>query len=132
MTSTELDKNKIIKQGWLSKKSQHLGLWKSRWIVLTAEYLYSFRTQTMNGKVTKIKLLRSLLSSQYDTTFRLKANGTSYLFKAQTQIEKQNWIDILDKYTKECVKIPIIVECARNTDFNDNFELIIPYNQKKK
>ena len=31
---------------------------------------------------------------------------------------------------RNCIKIPIIIECKRNTDYNCNFELSIPYNNK--
>eukprot|EP01084_Bolivina_argentea_P152496 266017_1 len=124
------DKNTIEKQGWLEKKSKYLGVWRSRWFILTREYLFIYTEKnTKENAKTIIQLCTISVTTFSDTIFKVEGDE-NYLLKASTGNEKQQWIDAIDKYTKECVKLPIIVQCQRDEDFNDNFELVVPYNTK--
>eukprot|EP01084_Bolivina_argentea_P259415 437710_1 len=126
--SVVLDKNKIIKEGWLQKKSKHLGEWRSRLLVLTTDYLFIYTQNDVTIDAKKIiKLSTVTVHSFSDTILQIKGQD-NYLLKAATSSEKQQWMDIIHIYTNECVTIPIVVECDRDNDFNDNLVLTIPYN----
>eukprot|EP01084_Bolivina_argentea_P070319 127838_1 len=105
--TTQLQAHEIIKQGWLQKKSKHLGSWRSRWMVLTAEYLYSYhdRPQNASSKAkTSIKLLNITVSSFDDAIFTIKG-AHNYSFKTKTESDKTEWIDCINKYTHNCIKM---------------------------
>jgi hypothetical protein len=36
---------KVVKEGWLEKKSRLLGAWRKRWFVLDGSTLYSFKQE---------------------------------------------------------------------------------------
>lgn len=42
----ELNKADIIKEGWLMKQSKFMKDWRRRWLVLTPQYLLSYRSPT--------------------------------------------------------------------------------------
>lgn len=44
LSSIIISRNDIVKEGWLLKQSKFLKDWRRRWIVLTSQYLCSFRS----------------------------------------------------------------------------------------
>eukprot|EP01084_Bolivina_argentea_P262936 444870_1 len=125
--TTVLDKNKIIKQGWLEKKSKHLKSWRFRWCVLTAEYLHIYKEENTSIDAKKVIQLSTIAVSSHDDTLFNISGSDNYWFKAKTESDKTKWVNCIDKYTHNCIKLPITIECNRNNIFNDNFQLIIPY-----
>eukprot|EP01084_Bolivina_argentea_P029330 54428_1 len=125
--STFPDKHKIIKQGFLQKKSKYVGSWRLRWTVLTDQHLLTFKTKNLNQNPTEtIQLSGTTISSFSDLIFQIKGD-CNYLFKSETVDDKMKWINCIDKYTHNCIKIPINIICYRDNTFNDNFDLIVPY-----
>eukprot|EP01084_Bolivina_argentea_P179121 309539_1 len=122
------DKYKIIKQGWLQKKSKHLGEWRPRWFVLTTDYLFIYTQENITKTPKKTITLSTISVETFSDTILRITGDDKYLFKAATSNDKQQWIDLINIYSNECVTIPIVVECERDNDFNDNFELTVPYN----
>eukprot|EP01084_Bolivina_argentea_P194028 332873_1 len=126
-TTATIDKHKIIKQGWLHKKGKHLGDWRKRWVILTREYLYVRKEQTAVGSAkTLIKLSNISVSSFSGLVFQIKGDD-NYLFKAEIESEKMDWINCMVKYTNNPIKMPINIECHRDNTFNNNFEIIVPF-----
>eukprot|EP01084_Bolivina_argentea_P115623 205588_1 len=119
----------VLRQSWLQKKSQHIGLWRRRWTVLTTQQLLTYRDQNIHNTPTeKIPLLSvNSITTTSDTMFEIECNGKTYKFNTNEVTEKNEWIQIIDKYRYHCIQIPIVVECPRDNEFNLNFELIIPY-----
>eukprot|EP01084_Bolivina_argentea_P277841 474489_1 len=129
--SHPLDKICIIKQGWLQKKSRHIGSWKSRWTVLTAEYLYTFKNANLSGQPTEIIQLSTIdfVIIGLNSLFTITTGKSEYQFKANTDSDRNKWTNSIDKYIHNCVKVVVMVECHRNNDYNSVFELVIPYDQ---
>lgn len=42
-TEPVLDRTKVIRQGWCLKESDHLKVWRKRWLVLTRQKLCTFK-----------------------------------------------------------------------------------------
>eukprot|EP01084_Bolivina_argentea_P296274 510231_1 len=125
--STVLDKNKIIKQGWLQKKSKHLGSWRPRLTIVTDKYLYTFKNENTNTKPTeKIRLSIITISSFSDLIFQIRGD-CNYLFKVEKKSDRIEWMNCINKYARYCIEVNINVECTKNNKYNDHFELSLPY-----
>eukprot|EP01084_Bolivina_argentea_P309888 536064_1 len=126
--STIATSTSVIKQGWLEKKSKHLGVWRRRWVVLTTKQLNTYKTQDMTDIATETIQLSSVnsIESCNDTTLCIKGD-TKYKLKANTNLDKQVWIDSIRACAQNCIAIPVTYKCNRNDQYNGNFELLTPY-----
>ena len=91
---------KIVKQGYLHKKSRHLNVWKNRYCVLTANYmLYTFKNCQMRNDPTECIKIKGQMVQADDQN---KENGknnifyvNTFVFKAETDQCKWNWINAI-------------------------------------
>eukprot|EP01084_Bolivina_argentea_P288778 495703_1 len=132
----------MLKQGWLLKKSRHMGSWRRRWVVLTEDNLSTYHNHYHYQASTETISLSSIssITSISDTIFQITtSNATTFEFNSQlesndkksdAQTKKNEWIEDINKYKHHCINMPVTIECARNNDFDFNFELVIPYDQK--
>eukprot|EP01084_Bolivina_argentea_P092275 166035_1 len=126
--------NDVLKQGYLYKKSKYIGQWRLRWTILTDKYLYTFKNKNIHRNPTEIiqlSTIDSVLSSS-DKIFQIALentanNNNNYAFKADEKSDKIEWMDHINKFRNKCIKIPINIECKRNVDYQNQFQLSIPY-----
>eukprot|EP01084_Bolivina_argentea_P250788 420360_1 len=117
----------IIKEGWLEKQSKYIHEWRPRWVVLTHDTLYTYQnkkvyekpTEELTVNVTEVRLIEGKI-------FSININLRSIHFKAETPTETNNWANIIRAF-KCCIQLPVILECPRDTDYNCQFNLTIPY-----
>eukprot|EP01084_Bolivina_argentea_P110813 197803_1 len=121
--------SKVLKEGWLQKKSRHIRVWRKRWVVITLNNLITYKTQEKQEKTElfDVEELETISSTQNDGAFCIKTNDKKYIyFKCDKISQKQEWINNI-KIFINCIKIPINIECERNADYQSQFELSMPY-----
>eukprot|EP01084_Bolivina_argentea_P009661 18028_1 len=134
-TTIQLSDNtaiEILKQGWLQKKTKYIGSWKMRWVVLKGQYLFLFKNKNINTKATETIRLSTTncVVSLLDTMFSIQGDN-KYEFKSNSTVNKTQWVNAINKCKDHnCIKLRVIVQCHRDKAFNDQFELIIPYDNK--
>jgi hypothetical protein len=92
----------IIKEGWLEKRSRFLKGWRKRWIVLTPNYLCTFKTQGKLKDPTEQILLsefNSILPADEElnkaNTFKMMTFDREFYFAAESQESRDEWISVL-------------------------------------
>lgn len=94
-----LNRDNIVKSGFLSKKSKHLGVWHDRYCVLTRDYeLKTYKNIDMKECTATIQVSSNLdnvamISLTDATLFTVE----SIEFKAQSYEIKKEWIEALRK-----------------------------------
>ena len=95
--------DKIITQGWIEKRSRHLKKWRRRWMILTPQYLETYKSDNIKGRTERIILQQCATIKSIDEdlkiplTFRLDSKSTSFYFKADDQTSKDMWIGAIGK-----------------------------------
>eukprot|EP01084_Bolivina_argentea_P203721 347878_1 len=131
-----LDQNntQILKQGWLEKKSKYIREWRLRWTVITSTNMMTYKSRLMNNKPTATIPLSSINSVELSTDCILTIVADStYQFKAETNYIMKEWLKVINTCKDcHCIKLPVRVECAcaTNAEFNSQFDLIIPFDEK--
>merc|ERR1719378_1785701 len=94
-----INANDIIKEGWLVKQSKHLKDWRRRYVVLTPQYLCTFKNQGDYRNPTEALRLRecsTVKSADEDTgkenSFRVDTPGRVFYLIADTAADKETWI----------------------------------------
>ena len=106
---------------------KHILEWRNRWTVLTEKYLLTFKAKG-NTKATESIQLSSITSVTPSQNGYFKLKSTQfYHFKADSESQATQWIQWINKYRQNTIKVSIIIECQRNAEFNSNFEKIVPY-----
>eukprot|EP01084_Bolivina_argentea_P255814 430415_1 len=122
-------KEPTLKQGYLDKKSRHIGAWRKRWIVVTSTKIFSYKSRAMNQDPTEIITVKNIkkVRSISDTIMSIESDVT-HKFKANTETQKTEWIDFINRLKFERIAMPVIVQCA-DSKYDDNFYLSIPYDK---
>eukprot|EP01084_Bolivina_argentea_P248775 416212_1 len=128
----------IIMQGWLQKRSKYIGSWRKRWTVMSMDQymngtICTYKNKNTSNKPTEIIQLSSIESVESLSDLLIHVNVMSckpYEFAACTASDKTRWVNNINKYRNKCIKIPITTQCNRDNTYNDNFELIIPYDKQ--
>eukprot|EP01084_Bolivina_argentea_P064755 118045_1 len=116
--------NAIKMEGWLQKKSRHIGLWRKRWTVLTSGYLSTYKNKIVNEHATEtieLSTIKSITQSN-DTKFVINIVNDYQLcieFKTKRKSDVKRWINDINKYRHYCITIPIVIEYARNNKHNE-------------
>ena len=92
-----------VKQGWLLKRSQFLGVFKRRWLVLTHDRLFTFEDTHCSGAPTSdIDLTCArvqIVESWRPLMFAVEASNASTYFQATTVDERDEWIAAICRAT---------------------------------
>jgi len=95
----------IKKEGYLLKKSKHLGQWRNRWMVLTSNYLFAYEEQNSKANHTEKLLLRNIdqvvegAHEQGYYIFNIKTkDGKGLYLKSQSRDEVLSWIQELRRW----------------------------------
>ena len=93
---------KIVKKGYLSKKSKYLGNWKKRYIVLTENYIFAYVDHHPNSECTMNLTISDCygpkhlqLENNNEYGFSFSNEGNIYCFKSDNQEEVNSWFDTL-------------------------------------
>ncbi|KAL1462456.1 hypothetical protein WDU94_014290 [Cyamophila willieti] len=102
----QIDKSRVpILQGYLSKWTNYIHGWQNRWIVLTNGILsyYKSDTETAHGCRGAISLSRATIKAhELDLCrFDISVNDCTWCLRAETEEDKQNWVDVLDGFKVE-------------------------------
>ena len=91
---------KIIKKGFLYKKSRYLGVWKRRYIVLTQNYIFAYVDDHPNSECTmNLTVADSFgpkhlqLENENEFGFSFSNEGVVYCFKTNNREEKNAWFN---------------------------------------
>ena len=101
INNDNIPQEKIIKKGFLEKKSRYLGIWKKRYIVLTQNYIFAYVDDkkdsecTMNLTVADSYGPKHLQLENGEYGFSFSNEGTIYCFKTKQLDEKNSWFDNL-------------------------------------
>ena len=97
-----LQNEKIIKKGFLFKKSKYLGNWKERYIVLTNNYIFSYTDDKPDAECTMNLVLKECfgpklleMDNQKEFGFCFCNDGKIYCFKTTNSQEKNEWFTTL-------------------------------------
>lgn len=92
----------IIKEGFLEKRSRFLKGWRKRWIVLTPNYLTTFKSEgSYNSPTEQIPLAEfsSIFSADEElkrqNTFKMETMDREFFFTAASESERNEWISVL-------------------------------------
>lgn len=98
-------KHKIIKHGFLKKRSKILHLWKTRFFILNEKYLFAFTGVEKDADCTMVMLLENCTDIRVcdseikkENSFCIRFNGTNYFFRARSEEDRSDWIEKIAKY----------------------------------
>ena len=90
-------------EGWVYKKSKHVGKWRRRWVVLDGSSLYSFKKEKEYEKATETidlsvfchvtSLSDNDKKSKYKFEIYSGIGASKYIFYVKTKSDKSNWVD---------------------------------------
>ena len=101
INNDNIQNEKIVKKGFLYKKSKYLGNWKKRYIVLTENYIFAYVDDhpqaecTMNLTLADSYGPKHLQLGNNEFGFSFENEGHIYCFKSSHQEEKNSWFDTL-------------------------------------
>eukprot|EP01084_Bolivina_argentea_P011315 21150_1 len=84
--------NRVLKEGWLQKKSRHIHTWRKRWGVVTLDHLITYKTKEKQQRTELFngEQLQTINSTQNDDIFCIKTNDKNDIyFKCDKLSEKQ-------------------------------------------
>lgn len=93
--------SKVIKSGFLKKRSKFLHLWKTRFCVLTNKYLFAFTgiekdaDCTMTLELKDCKDVSQADDIGKDFAFKLTEKSLVYYFQAENEQERNQWIKMI-------------------------------------
>lgn len=104
LVDSEIRANKI-KEGVLDKRSKFLKEWRDRWVVLTQNYLFTFKSKvyvdpTDIVDIRTIKSIKSYVKHYEDRetcAFKLSADDNSLYFRCKGAPEKWSWIVAIER-----------------------------------
>mmetsp|Transcript_32384 Transcript_32384/g.69019 ORF Transcript_32384/g.69019 Transcript_32384/m.69019 type:complete len:119 (+) Transcript_32384:67-423(+) len=117
--STEIivHRDDVIKEGWLVKQSKFMKDWRRRRIVLTPQYICSFKEEGDLRNPTEAIRLRecsTVKSAEEDTgkenSFRVDTPDRVFYLIADSAAEKESWIGNIGR------------QMVRNTVITEEFE----------
>eukprot|EP00929_Paragymnodinium_shiwhaense_P066706 TRINITY_DN33493_c0_g1_i2.p2 TRINITY_DN33493_c0_g1~~TRINITY_DN33493_c0_g1_i2.p2 ORF type:complete len:122 (-),score=36.21 TRINITY_DN33493_c0_g1_i2:638-1003(-) len=98
-TEIVIHREDITKEGWLVKQSKHLKDWRRRWVVLTPQYLCSFKEQGDYRNPSEVLRLRECSTVKSaaeelgkENSFRVDAPSRIFYLIADSPAEKEAWI----------------------------------------
>ena len=61
-----IQKNDILKEGWLQKESRFRKVWRDRWCVLTTEIFYTFENEKVYSNPTEALEIKKIKTVKTD------------------------------------------------------------------
>ena len=92
---------KVIKTGFLQKRSKIFKFWNSRFCILTETYFYTYKGIEKNSECTNAIALSAIINiinseNDYKNSFLIKTNdNNSYYFIASDNNERNEWINTI-------------------------------------
>jgi hypothetical protein len=96
----EVDDSAVVKKkGFLVKESKILKMWRSRWFILTSDFLYAFKGEDDQNQIPTEKIRLSDCSSVSvpvgtgkDHVFCVETPERTFLLRAASDFERDAWI----------------------------------------
>lgn len=117
LQKVKVDKNEILKEGQLLKKSRILKEWRIRYTIITNSHIFTFKSkfydETVSENPTEIIKIDDINCIKSDDDplspiFYIILSNIVYTFKADTYNEKEEWIEFLNKIVNKTMKIKLI------------------------
>eukprot|EP01083_Nonionella_stella_P157203 510104_1 len=120
----------IVLEGWLHRKSKHINRWSRKWIILSSQSIYTYKSKETKSNASEILHLSDIQSIKKDNTNHvfvlIDRNNSIFQFQCEHPLHTKQWILAITAYIKR-IQIPIHVDCRRNVDYCCQFSLGIPY-----
>eukprot|EP01084_Bolivina_argentea_P239670 402784_1 len=120
----------IKHEGWVKKKSRYIKSWNDRWAVITSTAIYTYKEKQCYENATEIiyfEDIKNIEASQKDMSFTvIKKQKMNAKIEFKTDAYWHDWIRTIHGFINQ-IKIPVNIECERNNNYSNNFELAIPY-----
>lgn len=125
LQKVKVDKNEILKEGQLMKKSRILKEWRTRYTIITNSHIFTFKNkfydETVSENPTEIIKIDDISSIKSDDdplspVFYIILSNIVYTFKAETYNEKEEWIEFLNKIVNRTMKIKLM---KRRSEIHD-------------
>merc|ERR1711874_427036 len=108
MGDIKIDPDSIIKSGWLLKQSKYLKDWRRRWLVLTKNYLLSYKdcnsdlndfTEVLNiNNCSTVKSIENMNNQKCkNNAFKVESNERKFFLVADDQKDKERWIGFIGR-----------------------------------
>eukprot|EP01084_Bolivina_argentea_P023312 43471_1 len=102
----------ILQEGWVEKRSKHIGTWRKRWMVIAENkdriFVYTFKWEKKYKNPTETILISGNHHVQdemikNDHTFNLynKLTRENFIFRASNENDKRSWIDCVHQINVE-------------------------------
>lgn len=108
----KVDVGQVRKEGWLQKESAMIRTYRRRWIVLTPEKLYSFKSERVYENPTEEIDLRQCgtVKSADDLTnrpfsFTVQNAERHFFFVAQSDEQRNEWVAAIGRATTESRRV---------------------------
>lgn len=95
--------SKVLKTGFLKKRSKYLHLWKTRFCILTNKHLFAFTGIEKDADCTMTLLLENCIETKKaenelrkEFTFSVNTNNLIYYFQAENEKEQNDWVTLID------------------------------------
>eukprot|EP00826_Nyctotherus_ovalis_P065674 TRINITY_DN9659_c0_g1_i10.p1 TRINITY_DN9659_c0_g1~~TRINITY_DN9659_c0_g1_i10.p1 ORF type:complete len:143 (-),score=25.97 TRINITY_DN9659_c0_g1_i10:90-518(-) len=94
---------RILKEGWLKKRSKYLKMWKRRWVVMTPTHIYTYKNYkryinpTESISITSYRLQADALkNTKKEYTFGIVGDERTFYFQGENNEERKSWIKALE------------------------------------
>ena len=112
-TPVSVDLSNVRKEGWVFKESAVIRQYRKRWMVLTPEKLYSFKTERGYDKPPTeevdlklcgtVKSADDLTNRQY--TFTVQVPDRNFFLMASSDVERNEWVAAIGRATTESRRV---------------------------
>jgi len=100
----------IVKEGWLSKQSRNVKEWRRRYIVLTKDYIASYKYGPMEvykstdatelipfGQMMTVRSAEQETQKENAFCLQRQKDGRFFYFIAETPTEKEGWVGAIGR-----------------------------------
>jgi hypothetical protein len=104
--TNDLEKNPVIREGWLEKKGQNRRNWNKRWFILRKGLLSYYKTQDPKTLKGRVSLIRSSLLTHAEkngvekpNVFAIRNPERDFIIRGKSLEEKEEWVQSI----RQCI-----------------------------
>ena len=108
-------KPKVVKVGWVRKRSAYLKQWRGRWLVLSTAYICTYKTEDVSQQPTEripISSVTELSAQQPDlppfSTFKVTTPTRVYYMSSDSSASNEDWLRAIEETRQLILQIPVM------------------------